>query len=110
MTIINLMPHAFTLVSGGQVALTIAPSGQIARCAETTVADSSLVVNEGDIPVCRKTYGETLGLPAPAPGVTLIVSALVRQANPHRKDLYSPGDLVRNTDGQPIGAAGLVGN
>lgn len=49
-------------------------------------------------------------LPAEEAGVALVVSALVRLAVPHRRDVFSPGELVRGTDGQPVGCRGLEGS
>ena len=44
------------------------------------------------------------------PDVLLIVSAMVRQALPDRKDLASPGDLVRDENGAVIGCGNLIIN
>lgn len=43
-------------------------------------------------------------------GIYLLVSAMVREALPLRKDLVSPGQLLRDDDGNVIGCLGLVGN
>ena len=40
-------------------------------------------------------------------GVILIVSTLVKNASPDRKDLVSPGELIRNEAGQPVGCKGF---
>lgn len=64
----------------------------------------------GTIPVSIPTFGAVAGLPAPEPGTAYVVSAMVREASRDRRDVYSPGELVRGTDGQPIGCRGLDGN
>lgn len=72
-------------------------SSQIQRyplaCAQTTVVKSKVI-----------------GLPEPVFGVVWIVSAMVREACPDRKDLASPGELIRDEKGNPIGCKGLVFN
>jgi len=60
------------------------------------------------IPLFSRAFGEVIGLPAPAEGVLLIVSALVADASPDRLDLVSPGELVRDDKGQPVGCKGFV--
>lgn len=62
------------------------------------------------IDIYEVVYGEVTGLPEFKEGVYYVVSAMVRQALPHRKDLLSPGQLIRNEKGQPIGCLGLVRN
>ena len=62
------------------------------------------------IDIYKNVYGEVTGLPEFKKGVYYVVSAMVRQALPGRKDLLSPGQLIRNEAGQPIGCLGLVRN
>ena len=62
------------------------------------------------IDLYRPVFGEVTGLPEYSEGVYLLVSAMVREALPLRKDLVSPGQLLRNDEGQVIGCLGLVGN
>ena len=62
------------------------------------------------VDIYENVYGEVTGLPEYQEGTYYVVSAMVRQALPHRKDLLSPGQLIRNEAGQPIGCLGLVRN
>ena len=62
------------------------------------------------IDIYENIYGEVTGLPEFKKGVYYVVSAMVRQALPERKDLLSPGQLIRNEAGQPVGCLGLVRN
>lgn len=48
-----------------------------------------------------------VGLPEPEAGTVLIASAMVADAV-RRPDVMSPGELVRNEAGQPIGCKGLT--
>lgn len=102
----NLTPHEIVVrdESGAEV-LRIAPSGQIARVTQTR----ELVGHLAGVPVYTSAFGEVVGLPEPDGETALIVSALVRLAVPTRIDVYSPGTLVRDDKGQPIGCLGLEG-
>jgi len=105
-TFINLTPHTINVVQSEVGTMVVPPSGNVARCAQTT----EIAYNVGDI-VCRRTvYGNVEGLPDRTPSVFYIVSALVRTAVPNRADVLSPGELVRDSNGQPIGCKGLICN
>ena len=101
MKFINLTPHQITDALTG---VSFPPSGDVARVAATF----SPAGEAGGVQLFRRTFGEVTGLPAPQDGVLLIVSALVADAAKDRTDLVSPGELVRNSDGQPIGCKGFV--
>ena len=107
--LVNLTPHAVTVVLPSGDTVTLPPSGTVARC--STCSTSSEVVEEvNGIPVSRVSYGEVVGLPEATEGTMFVVSALVRSAVPHRKDVASPGDLVRDAGGNVVGCKGLVVN
>lgn len=105
--LVNLTPHDVNIQNldgtfqavwrDGTVARVEMISSQIQRyplaCAQTTVVKSKVI-----------------GLPEPVFGVVWIVSAMVREACPERKDLASPGELIRDEKGNPIGCKGLVFN
>jgi len=101
-TFVNLTPHPIDIV--GLAA--IPPSGAVARCAVTSV----LFGGHGGAVLIRATYGAVVGLPDPLPGVMYLVSGLVRAAVPTRDDVASPGDLVRDSDGNITGCKNLVVN
>lgn len=93
-----------------------------------TVTDLDLVIEAGEevarvsceymkvdkkvegVDLYRPVFGEVTGLPEYSEGTYLLVSAMVREALPLRKDLVSPGQLLRDDDGNVIGCLGLVGN
>lgn len=108
MNLANLTPHKIVIFGGGE-SIVINPSGQTAR-----VAIEQIFNNEMSkllkFPVAQQVTGNVIGLPEFKPKTFLIVSLAVRQAKSERKDLLSPGDLVRNKDGQPIGCMGLISN
>ena len=109
--IVNLTPHKITLCGSDKRALIeIPPSGNIARVETRSERIGSISVNGIEIPVSRTQFGAVTGLPEPQPGTAYIVSLAVRTAVPQRADVFSPGELVRGPDGQPVGCLGLVSN
>lgn len=116
-TMKNLTPHAIRIVRpDGSLLVEVPPSGQVARVATVNTPASPMWGPDGsEIPVCTQQTGAVTGLPPVSlSGVVIteiyLVSALVRLAHPERADLFSPGELVRGSDGQPTGCLGLVGN
>lgn len=102
MNFVNLTPHSIIIVD----ALTLPPSGTVARCAATSTPAGT----HGKIALTRTAFGAVEGLPEPEAGVVFVVSALVRAAVPGRSDVASPGDLVRDASGVVIGCRNLVIN
>ena len=103
--IVNLTPHALTLLNeSGAVVANIPPSGEVAR---VKTARQRIGDHEG-VPLFTTEFGEVEGLPAPQDGTIFVVSGLVRSAVPHREDVFSPGQLVRDDKGRPTGAIGLT--
>lgn len=105
MTMLNLTPHAINIITPAGT-VTVAPSGTVARCSQTSTPAGEV----NGIALSRTTFGAVTGLPEPVEGTLLIVSALVRAALPTRTDLASPGDLVRDAAGNPVGCKGLIVN
>lgn len=105
MEIKNLTPHRITVLglTGESPVVELPPSGSVARVSVTR----EIVGEVAGLPITRSQFGAVIGLPAPAEGVALVVSALVRLACAGRADVYSPGELVRDASGQPIGCRGL---
>ena len=104
-TILNYTPHTINEVTTG----TSFPSVGNAR---VSVEYTRYARVEG-IQVYTTKYGEVTGLPGDSPhqlspDTFYIVSMMVKDALPERNDLLSPGELVRNSEGQPIGCKGFV--
>jgi hypothetical protein len=119
--LINLTPHTINLQVGGRTPAfrlppVVLPSEGLARVAVTAKHEGSLIVTApsevagGGLSVFREEYGEVTGLPEPSHGTYYIVSAVVRAACPERKDLLSPGHLVRDGEGRVVGCEGFVCN
>ena len=106
-TLVNLTPHTVS-IHGADGAVVALPSAGLARVSETRTTRAPIVLPTGEvIPVTTPTFGEVTGLPDASEGVVLVVSALVRAALPDRGDLASPGNLVRDAGGNPLGCQGL---
>lgn len=99
--VVNLTPHELNIV--GEQSVTIPPSGQVARAAETT----EIVGSVAGIPIIHKTFGKVEGLPEPQPDTVFVVSLLVAQAV-KRADVLTIGETIRNEKGQVIGAKSLA--
>ena len=105
--LVNLTPHEINIYDeNGKNLLAKLPSEGVARCS----VQSRIVGWDLTIPLFSSTIGEVTGLPEHDPEKIYIVSLLVRQALPNRRDIASPGELVRDENGNPIGCKGLVIN
>ena len=98
---INLTPHHLHIHGRPHITV-IAPSGVVARVA-TTDTDAGMVAG---IPTVRTELGAVTGLPAMQEGTIYIVSGMVAAAA-RRADVFSPGALVRDGNGRPVGCRGL---
>jgi len=105
MKIKNLTPHALTIV-GVNGTLVVPPSGVVARLAVTRTALAPVTIDGVELPISIPVMGEVTDLPPAEDGVILVVSALVAGAV-NRPDVMSPGELIRDSNGNVIGAKGL---
>jgi len=101
MKLYNLTPHTLNVHTPDGV-VNLPPSGAVARVATVSTPAAPM----GGIPTCTTTLGEVTGLPDFQEGVVYIVSGMVASAAP-RPDVMSPGDLVRDESGRPVGCLGL---
>lgn len=103
-TIINLTPHAVSFVdANGTTVLTVEPSGTIARV-------SSSITKTGEIaglPVTETVFGDVQDLPEQKDDTIYLVSSLVAQRVPDRKDVFIPAESVRDSAGRIIGCRSL---
>ena len=105
MKFINCTTHVLNIIANDGEVIAVPPSGQVARV--STVRKQ--VMSIGNIPVFSVEFGEVESLPEPVSvsETVFVVSALVAQRVPEREDVFSPGELVRDESGQPIGCKGL---
>lgn len=101
---VNLTPHRIVIMNEGNQKV-IEPSGKICR-----VKQQNVIVNRfDDIPIYRYEYGCVENLPEPEQDTFFIVSRVVLEAiGRSRPDVFSPADVVRDVNGQPIGCMGLL--
>ena len=102
-SIVNCTPHTCNVVRKDGTVLDIPASGIVPRLSQT---QETVEMIDG-IQITRQSFGAIENLPAPQKGVRLIVSRMVAQACPERRDLLVPGPLVRGENGQPVGCQGL---
>ena len=72
-----------------------------------TVLSDTITFQGVSVPILTPQLTAVQDLPDPEEGVLLIVSALTKGAS-NRKDLVSPGEVVRNEKGHIIGARALL--
>lgn len=101
--IVNLTPHDVHIHLPDGTVRTYRSEG-VAR----VESFSDLIGYQDGIPIVKTVYGGVTGLPDPTTGTLYIVSLLTKQACPHRNDLVSPENLVRDVNGKVVGCKGLM--
>lgn len=108
--LVNLTPWEIRVVNvqenGMQKTICIPPSGESA----SVISHEELDRTVNGIPVYRPQRPRTIGLPRATPGKLFLVLGAVRRANPRRKDLLSPFDLIKDAEGIVVGCSGLIMN
>src|SRR5690606_6901341 len=104
MRIINLTPHAVTLVTTGGDEVVIQPEKNPARIPTTTTPAGEI----NGIPLVVEQLGDANSvLPAPQPGVVYVVARPVAERAGHRTDLVVPPNVER-VNGRPVRARALA--
>lgn len=105
-TFVNCTTHEINVYNGQTLVATFPPSGMVTR---VSTFPSEVTTLYGGIQLFVNAYGPIVDLPAQKENTMYIVSAMVRSAS-SRTDLVSPGESIRNEQGQPIGCLGFVIN
>jgi len=100
---INLTPHTINVYEGGILVNSFPPNGEPARIS----IKREKVMEQDGVSFYHQAKGPVEGLPSEREDTFYIVSTLVRLEVPSRKDLLSPGDLLRDGAGKPIGCDGF---
>ena len=104
MTIVNLTPHAIVFCNPeGKPYLTVEPSGSLARVS----SHIEVTGNVAGIPVTETVFGDVTGLPEAKPDTIYLVSSIVAQRVPKRKDVFIPSESVRDAEGRIVGCKSL---
>lgn len=102
MKILNCTPHNLRIITPkGTITL---PKSEIQIRVDITEKEWGEI---NEIPIMISKKGQTTGLPEYDPNVLLVVSQVVKDANPSRSDLLHPHLLVRDEDGQIVGCKSL---
>lgn len=100
---VNLTPHNLSIINKNKEVVTIETSGTIAR---VTSKDEVISVING-IEIHKQTFGEVENLLEPIENTIFIVSRMVKDRLTNRNDVLVPSNLVRDVNGDVIGANGL---
>lgn len=104
--IINKTPHPVNVVNADGSYIHTFPKCEpmdLIRLAVNVKADEPI----GCIPTSVTVFGEPTGLPEYQSDVYYVVSQLVKNALPDRKDLLVPAEVLRDTGGNIIGCQSL---
>ena len=105
MNIINLTPHNVVYIGDDGTSKVFKASGDIARVEQFLFAIPGSEYNlKTTVPSC------VVGLPEKDVNTIYIVSAMVREAEPERDDLWSPTEYVRDNDGNIVGCSAFIVN
>ena len=104
MRIVNLTPHAVTLVDVDGSEVVIQPESTPVRLPAETYPEGEV----NGIPVVREALGDADSvLPAPQPDTVFVVARPVAERASHRTDLVVPTDVER-VNGKPVRARALA--
>jgi len=107
MKLVNLTPHPLSLSTASGSIIKLPKSVNPARLAVTRHRLEDVTLNTGEtLEVNISQLGEIENLPEPQEGVVYVVSALVADSA-SRGDVMSPGELLRDGEGNIVGAKGL---
>jgi hypothetical protein len=108
MTIKNLTPHPVTICTQqGKVIFTFPACAKPARLDVKTESGKSILFEGFEVPISKTVFGNPVNLPNPEKGVYLIVSQIIKNAYPNRKDLLLPAQVVRDSNNNIIGCQSL---
>lgn len=104
MNFINLTPHDITFMTDNREKIKVVePSGAVSRVNTTNKYCGTL----DDIPIIKTEFNEITDLPEPKDDTVYLVSSLVAERTPHRKDVFFPNEIVRLQTGEIIGCRAL---
>jgi len=106
MRLINKCPHKLKLYDeAGRLVAELPPEHPPTRVA---VRREKVGETPEGVPIFSTTYHSLDGVPPKVEGVAYVVSGLVVSACPEREDFYQPGELLRDSQGNVVGAVGVT--
>jgi hypothetical protein len=100
--IINTTPHPVNLILQDGKEIVFHPEFLV-RVKSETISSGNISWHGQEIPLTRTLWGHVEGLPELKEDVLYIVSQLIKDRLPDRKDLLVPSEIVRNDKGHIIG-------
>lgn len=107
--IVNLTPHPLAIMTP-RGTIEIAPEATVARVETHTEARPDLLIAGFEAPVecVSLATGDVHNLPEAEPNTVYVVSSIVATAVPHRSDVATPHDLIRDDAGFVTGCRSLA--
>lgn len=106
--LLNLTPHSVVLRASDGTEAHLRPGGPVPRLPVQTTTVGEVQVADATIPLVRECFGPVDDLPEPSDDVLFVVSRMVVDAFPRRRDLVCPTGLLRDDAGQVVGATALL--
>lgn len=103
--IVNLTPYALNIYDEKRLLVATLPPERVPARVTVNREQTGRVLG---IPLYQTVYGKVENLPETVPNTIYVVSFMVSNAVPERLDVLSPGELLRDENGQPIGCIGLT--
>ena len=104
--IVNLTPHTLHIETINDKIITIEPSGVVARV-ETSYREMDYHGGYR-ISIYERCYGAVMGIPEQQVDTIYVVSSIVQARCKDRRDIYCPGELIRDEQGHVVACRGLV--
>ena len=105
MKIVNLTPHNVNYIHEDGTSEVFEASGDVARVEQFLFSIPGSSYNlKTTVPSC------VVGLPQKEQDTVYIVSAMVRESEPERDDLWSPCSFIRDENGNIIGCEAFIVN
>lgn len=102
--IINASPHAIHILGPGNTIVRVFPKSNGMIRVKEEIKEAGTI---NGVPITHTKWGECDEVPAYCEGTYYIVSQLVKNALPHRKDMLVPKNIVRDPDGNIMGCMSL---
>ena len=112
--LLNKTPHTIHLYpptpqDGEQPIASFTPHGEPVRCSVESVPQTNIIIENAhpdpfvEVMLYTSTFDPVLNEPPIQEGTMYIVSRIVAEALPHRRDLLIPEQTVRDSQGRIIG-------
>ena len=107
--IINMTPHEISLFKGENDQILFPSMGTI-RLSSTIEMVEPISTKDGEIPMTKTVFGKAENLPVYKEDTYYIVSAILCQAYPHRKDFIMTNQTIRDENGVIVGCKSFTIN